>query len=142
VLLVLDLMMTFHVATIVRLTLLPSWQQRFAPLAAAGRMPLTNYLVQTALGLTIFYGWGIGLWGRTGVVQPMVAGALSGRAARTPLADCDLRARAVAGLAERFPRQRGEQCQYQDSALYCAFPFAALVLSSSVRSKSASSHAM
>ena len=59
-------LMSFYIATIVRLAQLPDWQRRFAPIAVAGRMPLTNYLAQTALGLTIFYGWGIGLWGKFG----------------------------------------------------------------------------
>jgi pimeloyl-ACP methyl ester carboxylesterase len=29
-------------------------------------MPLSNYLLQTAVGLTVFYGWGFGLWNRVG----------------------------------------------------------------------------
>ena len=40
------------------------WRARLAPFAAAGRMPLTNYLLQTALATSIFYGWGLGWWGR------------------------------------------------------------------------------
>ena len=36
----------------------PRWLRRFA---LAGRMPLTNYLMQTAArALFIFYGWGLG----------------------------------------------------------------------------------
>jgi uncharacterized protein len=59
-------MMTFYVLTIVRLAELPQWKARFAPLAAAGRMPLTNYLMQTLICTALFYGWGFGLWGRVG----------------------------------------------------------------------------
>jgi uncharacterized protein len=59
-------LMLFYVLTIVRLAQLPVWQRRFAPVAAAGRMPLTNYLMQTLIGTFIFYGWGLGLWGRVG----------------------------------------------------------------------------
>lgn len=36
--------------------------------APAGRMALTNYLAQTALQSLIFYGWGLGLVGRFGLV--------------------------------------------------------------------------
>ncbi len=33
-------------------------------LASVGRMPLTNYLLQTLIATTIFYGYGLGRWGR------------------------------------------------------------------------------
>jgi len=59
-------LMMFYVLTIVRLAQLPAWQRIFAPMAAAGRMPLTNYLMQTLIATTLFYGWGFGLWGRVG----------------------------------------------------------------------------
>jgi len=59
-------LMSFYVLTITRLAQLPDWQRIFAPMAAAGRMPLTNYLMQTLIATTIFYGWGFGLWGRVG----------------------------------------------------------------------------
>ncbi len=59
-------LMIFYVLVIVRLAERPAWARRFAPLAAAGRMPLTNYLMQTAICTMLFYGWGFGLWGRVG----------------------------------------------------------------------------
>lgn len=59
-------LMMFYVLTIVRLAQQPAWHQRFAPIAAAGRAPLTNYLMQTAICTTIFYGWGFGWWGQLG----------------------------------------------------------------------------
>jgi uncharacterized protein len=59
-------LMLFYVLTIVRLAQLPQWQARFAPMAAAGKMPLTNYLMQTLICTTLFYGWGLGWWGKVG----------------------------------------------------------------------------
>ena len=41
-----------------------SWPLR--ALSDAGRMPLTNYLLQTALASAVFYGWGAGLWNSVG----------------------------------------------------------------------------
>ena len=40
------------------------WQ--LAPVAAVGRMALTNYLLQTVICTTIFYGHGFGLFGQVG----------------------------------------------------------------------------
>jgi uncharacterized protein len=59
-------LMVFYVLCIVQLAQLASWQRRFAPLAAAGRMPLTNYLMQTAICLMLFQHWGFGLWMQAG----------------------------------------------------------------------------
>ncbi len=59
-------MMIFYVLVILQLAQRPAWQRRLAPLAAAGRMPLTNYLMQTLMCITLFDGWGFGLWNRVG----------------------------------------------------------------------------
>ena len=47
---------------------LPAWLR---PLRDAGRMPLSNYLLQTALALFVFHGWGLGLWNSVGPVGEM-----------------------------------------------------------------------
>ncbi len=65
-------LMLFYVLTIVRLAQLPTWQKRFAPMAAAGKMPLTNYLMQTMICTTLFYGWGFGWWGKIGPAMQLV----------------------------------------------------------------------
>ncbi len=58
--------MIFYVATIVRAVHNTTWRRRLAPMATVGRMPLTNYLMQTLIATTLFYGWGFGLWNRVG----------------------------------------------------------------------------
>jgi uncharacterized protein len=40
----------------------------FRPLAAAGRMSLTNYLLQSVVGTLIFYSYGLGLYGRVTLI--------------------------------------------------------------------------
>jgi uncharacterized protein len=59
-------LMLFYVMVIVQLSQRAAWQRLFAPLAAAGRMPLTNYLMQTVICTAIFNGWGLGLYGQVG----------------------------------------------------------------------------
>lgn len=59
-------LMVFYVLSIVRIAQHPLWARRLAPMAAAGRMPLSNYLMQTLICTTLFNGWGFGLWGRVG----------------------------------------------------------------------------
>jgi uncharacterized protein len=43
-----------------------AWQRRLAPIASVGRMALTNYLLQTVICTTIFYSYGLGLFGQVG----------------------------------------------------------------------------
>jgi uncharacterized protein len=44
----------------------PATARYVAWLAPVGRMALSNYLLQSLLASTIFYGYGLGLWGRIG----------------------------------------------------------------------------
>ncbi len=44
---------------------------RLRPLAAAGQMAFTNYLLQTVLCTTLFYGHGFGLYGRVSRVEQL-----------------------------------------------------------------------
>lgn len=42
------------------------WRERLAPLAPVGRMALSNYLLQSVVCTLIFYGYGLGLYGKLG----------------------------------------------------------------------------
>ena len=61
-------MMLFYVTTLVRLSLDRGAQSPLNWLAYAGRMPLSNYLLQSVIGTFVFYAWGLGFWGK---VEPM-----------------------------------------------------------------------
>lgn len=58
--------MIFYVLVIVRWSQTETGRRWLSPLAAAGRMPLTNYLMQSLICTTLFYNWGFGLWDRVG----------------------------------------------------------------------------
>ena len=55
-----------YAATIVRWWQDPRWQRRLLPFSYVGRMALTNYLLQSLICTTIFYSYGLGLYGRVG----------------------------------------------------------------------------
>lgn len=59
-------------ATLVLLAQREGWCRRLALLGAAGRMALTNYLLQSLVCTTIFYGYGLGLYGQVGAAAGIV----------------------------------------------------------------------
>ena len=67
-------LMAFYALSVLRLLERPAVARWLRPFALAGRMPLSNYLLQTFLGCFIFYGWGLGFWGRA---SPWVETALA-----------------------------------------------------------------
>lgn len=56
----------FYMASIVLLMERARWLQRLMPFASVGRLALTNYLLQTVICTTIFYSYGLGLYGKVG----------------------------------------------------------------------------
>lgn len=61
-----------YAATLVLLARSPTWQHRFRPLSATGRMALTTYIVQSLVCATLFYGYGFGLAGKVTPSTAMV----------------------------------------------------------------------
>ena len=56
----------FYISSFVLLWQNPAWQRRLSPLAAVGRMALSNYLFQSVVCTMIFYRYGLGLYGQVG----------------------------------------------------------------------------
>ena len=52
----------FYASTIILLTQDGAWRRRLAPLAAVGRMALSNYLLQSLICTMIFYSYGLALF--------------------------------------------------------------------------------
>jgi uncharacterized protein len=57
-------MMLWYASTITLLMQREGWRRRLAPLAAVGRTALSNYLLQSLVCTTIFYGYGLALFGK------------------------------------------------------------------------------
>jgi uncharacterized protein len=58
-------MVVFFISGLTLLMQRPRLQKTFFRLAPVGKMALTSYLMQTVFGLLLFYGVGIGLYGKT-----------------------------------------------------------------------------
>jgi len=60
------LLMLAYVSALCLLALSPVWGKRLQVLAPVGQMALTNYLTQSIVCTLIFYGYGLGLFGKVG----------------------------------------------------------------------------
>ena len=56
----------FYAGALILLAQRHAWKSRLAPLAAVGRMALSNYLLQSLVCTTLFYSYGFGLFGKVG----------------------------------------------------------------------------
>ena len=55
-----------YISAICLLALRPAWQRLLRVLAPVGQMALTNYLLESIICTLIFYGYGLGLFGKMG----------------------------------------------------------------------------
>ena len=56
----------FYASVLIFLAQRETWTKRLAPLAAVGRTALSNYLLQSLVFTTAFYGYGLRLYGKIG----------------------------------------------------------------------------
>src|SRR5262249_50084630 len=60
-----------YVAGLILLLQRATWQRWLHPTAALGRMSLSNYLLQSVICTTLFYGYGFGWYGKIGAAGQM-----------------------------------------------------------------------
>lgn len=63
-----------YATAIVRIAARARGRAWLAPFEAVGRMPLTNYLLQSVLATLLFHGWALGLYDRTGPAAEIAIG--------------------------------------------------------------------
>lgn len=61
-----------YVGMIIGLTRSDTWRHWLQPLAAAGRMALSNYIAQSLICTFIFYSYGLGLFGQVGAFNGLL----------------------------------------------------------------------
>lgn len=61
-----------YVAMMIGLTSIDTWRRWLQPLAAAGRMALSNYVGQSIICTFIFYSYGLGLFGQVGAFNGLL----------------------------------------------------------------------
>jgi uncharacterized protein len=62
----------FYASTVALLWQEVQWRAYLRPFAAVGRMALSNYLLQSLVCTTLYYSWGLGLYGRVGPLMGFV----------------------------------------------------------------------
>lgn len=65
-----------YIAALIRLSRQPYWQSFLRWLSPVGQMALTNYLTQSLICTSIFYGYGFGLFGQFGITEGVVLAGL------------------------------------------------------------------
>lgn len=70
------LLCLFYITSLTLLAQQAGWARRLAPIALVGRMPLTNYLMQSLLCTTIFNSYGLGLFGTVGPAMGLLIAAV------------------------------------------------------------------
>lgn len=66
----------FYISFITLFIQNPVWFKRLAPLASVGRTAISNYLFQSIVCTTIFYSYGLGLYGKVGPLYGLILTAV------------------------------------------------------------------